>query len=108
MWNGCPNILSWFRIVSDTATNYAKKGTNYNICFQEDFLHGLSVLVENYRVFGTLPGTSALVIDKTCCVWELPPETFEIPLSTYRGLPLMKAIHSLTQVDDRHLVPTSC
>lgn len=32
MWNGRPNILSWFRIVSDTATNYAKKGTNYNIC----------------------------------------------------------------------------
>lgn len=57
IWNGCPNILSWFRIVSDTATNYAKKGTNYNICFQEDFLYGLSVLAENYRVFGTLPST---------------------------------------------------
>lgn len=49
MWNGCTNILSWFRIshtVSDTTTFYAKQGTNYNICFQEDFLYALSTLSE--------------------------------------------------------------
>lgn len=45
MWNGCTNILSWIRIVSDTATFYAKQGTNYNICFQEDFVF-ISCIVE--------------------------------------------------------------
>lgn len=46
MWNGCTNVLSWFRIVSDTASFYAKQGVNFNICFQEDFLYTLAVLVE--------------------------------------------------------------
>lgn len=43
MWSGCPGILSWLRVVSDTATHYAKKGTDCNICFQEDFLYRLII-----------------------------------------------------------------
>lgn len=76
MWNGCTNILSWFRIVSDTATFYAKQETNFNICFQEDFLYSLAVLAEWYREFGTLPTTSAALLGEKCCIWELPPESF--------------------------------
>lgn len=107
MWNGFTNILSWFRIVSDTATFYAKQGTNYNICFQEDFLYALSVLSEWYREFSTLPTTVAALLGEKCCIWELPPETFNLNESTYRGLPLLKVIDDLTQVEDRHLIPTT-
>lgn len=106
MWNGCTNILSWFRIVSDTASFYAKQGTNFNICFQEDFLYSLSVLTEWFREFGTVPSTSAALLGAKCCIWELPPESFNLDTCTYGGLPFHKVIEDLTQVEDRHLVPT--
>lgn len=41
----------------DTATNYAKLD-NYNICFQEDVLYGLSVMAEWYKVSNILPTTA--------------------------------------------------
>lgn len=41
-----------------------------------------------------------------CCVWELPPEKFELDMHTYKGLPLIRVINDITQVEDRHLVPT--
>lgn len=107
MWNGCPNILTWFTIISDTTTHYAKKGTNYNICFQEDFLYGLSVLSELYREFGHLPSSMTLVITEKCCVWKLPPEQFELATCSYQGLPLLRVISDLTQVEDRYLVTTN-
>lgn len=94
-------------IVSDTATHYAKKGTNYNICFQEDFLYGLSVMAEWYREYNHFPASMALVIQEKCCVWELPPEVFTLPECSYQGLSLLRVIGDLTQVEDRHLIPTN-
>lgn len=35
------------------------------------------------------------------------PETFTLEESTYRGLPLLKVIEDLTQVNDKHLIPTN-
>lgn len=107
MWNGCTNILFWARIVSDTAFFYAKQGTNYNICFQEDFLYSLSAISEWYREYGTLPQTMAAVLGEKCCIWELPPDAFTLDETPYRGLPLLKVIEDLTQVSDRHLCPTT-
>ncbi|CAH0730336.1 unnamed protein product, partial [Brenthis ino] len=76
MWNGCPNVLSWLRVVSDTATLYAKKGNNYNICFQEDFLYGQAVISEWYREYGYVPPATAMIIFHKCCVWELHQRHF--------------------------------
>lgn len=78
LWNGCPKIVPWLRIVSDTATHYAKKGTNYNICFQEDVLYGLEVHGDVQRI--VLPHTMALVLEQRCCIWELPSEAFTLRL----------------------------
>ncbi|CAK1591153.1 unnamed protein product [Parnassius mnemosyne] len=106
MWNGCTTILTWLRIVSDTATHYAKQGTNFNICFQEDFLYGLSVLAEWYREYRYFPTTMAIVLDKKC-IWELPPESVTLEACTYQGLPLAKVIEDVTKVEDRRVIPTN-
>lgn len=44
MANSNLTFHSWVKIISDTATNFAKKGENHNICFQSVFLHGIQVL----------------------------------------------------------------
>ncbi|CAG5001696.1 unnamed protein product [Parnassius apollo] len=54
-----------------------------------------------------IPTAMALVLEKKCFIWELPPETFDLESCTYKGIPLAKVIENVTQVEDRRLVPTN-
>lgn len=84
------------KIISDTATNFAKKGENHNICFQSVFLHGIQVL---NHIHQNLPYgcNKSWGITFTCtgCLWRIGEEVFRLEETTYEGLHLEKKVQDL-------------
>lgn len=89
------NFASHVRIISDTALHYAKSGINYTICFQSSFLYALSALSHLQSAGTNKAGKWGLVFHKSCCVKEIPLETFSLTSSRYNGVQLMKKIEVL-------------
>ncbi|KAJ2954233.1 hypothetical protein O0L34_g2478 [Tuta absoluta] len=104
MLNMNSTICSWLRVISDTALHYAKQSTNYNLCWQEIFLTGIARLANLYDEAQTLMPRYAIILSAKCCIWELPPETFELGLSVYQPLMHTSYLHELTPTDEHHLV----
>ncbi|CAG9822114.1 unnamed protein product [Phaedon cochleariae] len=83
-------------INSDTATKYAKQGTNYTICFQSAFLYGLSCLSQYKELGVNTAGEWALVLSCEDCTAEIPEELFTMSNSSYAGVALPINLDEIT------------
>lgn len=96
MANSNLTFNSWVKIISDTATNFAKKGENHNICLQSVFLHGIQVL---NHIHQSLPygcnKSWGITFACTGCLWKIGEEVFRLEKTTYEGLHLEKKVHDL-------------
>lgn len=86
---------SWIKIVSDTATMFAKKGENYNICFQSVFLHGIQVL--NHHISSNDVVSTRWGLQFCCegCTWIIGKEIFTMSEVKYNGVPLKRKVNEL-------------
>lgn len=96
MSNSNLTFHSWIKIVSDTATNFAKKGENYNICFQSVFLHGIQILNHiQHRDIYSNPRSWGITFTCKGCLWKIGEEDFTLDKSIYTGLELENKIKDL-------------
>lgn len=94
MANSNLTFHSWVKIISDTATTYAKKGDNQNICFQSVFLYSIRVLAHIMSVDSLEPGIWGAVFKCPGCTWKIE-ESFTLNEVTYEGIPLESTIVDL-------------
>ncbi|ANQ45640.1 RNA-dependent RNA polymerase, partial [Orinoco virus] len=99
--NSTSNLSSHIQISSSTATDFAKQGIDYTICFQSVFLYGVSVAGLLYRAAGVLPDKLAIVLDRGCCIWTIEPEVFSLDKSIYKGVPIPTAMAILPESAQR-------
>lgn len=96
MANSNLNFNSWVKIISDTATNFAKKGENHNICFQSVFLHGIQVLNHIHLKLPYQCSKSwGITFSCSGCLWKIGEEKFSLEKTTYEGLHLEKKVTDL-------------
>ncbi|CAK9297702.1 unnamed protein product [Gordionus sp. m RMFG-2023] len=68
MANCNTTLSSYFLIVSDTASRYAKSGINYNLCFQLVFLYAISYLSHIYTYGLDIRGNWAVILSCPTCI----------------------------------------
>lgn len=98
--NSTSNMASHIQINSSTATDFAKKGEDYTICFQSVFLYGQAVTSLLYRELSCLPERLAVVLHGGCCIWQIPPEVFSLVRVTYQGVPIPTAMMHLPDTEN--------
>lgn len=96
MANSNLTFNSWVKIISDTATNFAKKGENHNICFQSVFLHGIQVLNHIHLKLPYQCSKSwGITFSCSGCLWKIGEEKFTLEKTAYEGLHLEKKVTDL-------------
>lgn len=96
MANSNLTFNSWVKIISDTATNFAKKGENHNICFQSVFLHGIQVLNHIHLKLPYQCSKSwGIIFSCSGCLWKIGEEKFTLEKTAYEGLHLEKKVTDL-------------
>lgn len=93
------NHSSFYAITSDTALEYAKRGINYTICFQSCFLYGLSILSHYTEVGHPIATQMGLHFSCNTCTWVIPPETFTLETTQYKGVQVGFVITELHHKD---------
>lgn len=101
--NSVLTFNSHWNIVSDTVTDFAKSGNDYNICFQAVFLHGLAIISNRYSYhdYSDLDNTMSISLNCSDCIWLLKEDKFSLPQTNYKGLALNNKIECITMIEDQ-------
>lgn len=97
--NTALNFNSNWIINSDTASDFAKSGSDYNLCFQSIFLHGLAML--QMKTLLKEPVGRVMACSFVCpdCIFALQDDNYTMQEPTYPGVHLVTKIEQLTPIE---------
>ncbi|CAK9302717.1 unnamed protein product [Gordionus sp. m RMFG-2023] len=99
MANCNTTLSSYFLIISDTASKYAKSGLNYNLCFQLVFLYAISHLSHLYTYGLVIRGNWAVTLACSSRIWQILDNNYKRAHSSYAGIDLGLKLPKLTPLN---------